>query len=408
MSLREQRSCQDAEDFCFSEVQRFSSSVPRANEIVNGDRRVRVLFFLSRLDLAGTECQAVEIATRLDPAKFRVYFASLFKTGPLVEQIRKIADVHAYFPLTSFKSPSFPLSVFWLARFLRRNRIQILQCFDFYSNVLGALAGRLARVSMVITSRRHIGNFMSRQKIWLEGVAFRLSDHVLTNCRAASDVLVNSGLVKPGKIRVIYNGIDLARYDRLPDLRHTGQPVVGMVANFRPAKDHACFLRAAALVAREHPTVRFVLIGARTQNPEVQETCSELRISHRTNLMGEQPPSRIPEMLSSFSVSVLTSHGEGLPNAVLESMAAGIPVVATAVGGCRELIVDGVTGFLIPPGDSQALAEKILFLLRNPDVAQQMGRAGKARAEVNDYAGVMEQWTNFYLQELKKCGVQRP
>jgi len=367
--------------------------------------KIRIFFFVSRLDLAGTERQAVEIAARLDPAKFDVYFGSFFETGPLAERIRQISKFHIRLRLTGMVGPSFALSVIRLARFLQRNQIQVVQCFDFYTNIVGALAGRIARIPLVVTSRRHIGNTLSHRQVWLETRAFRLSHWVITNCRAAANVLTTAGLVGNERVRTIYNGIDLTNYCDAPDPLRRLRPAVGMLANLRPAKDHACFLQAAAKVARVHPNVRFVLVGARTQNDQVRDACQKLGISGRVDLMGEQPPPRIPQILGSFAVSVLSSHGEGFPNAVLESMAAGVPVIATAVGGCHELIVDGATGFLVPPGNAETLSERISFLLRNPDIAEGMGQAGRLRVmQMNDFTGVMQQWTDFYIEELRsKC-----
>ena len=365
---------------------------------------IRILYFISRLDLAGTEIQAVELARRLDPAKFSFYFASIFQKGPLLEEILRLARSHQHVRLTSFFNPSFPLSVARLARFLQHQQIDILHSFDFYSNLVGTLAGRLARVPLVLASRRHLGKFLTTRQLWAERWAFHLAHRVLANCQSVAHSLIDTQRVRSEKIRVIYNGINLSPYDA--DKMQQGRevlPLVGMLANVRPAKDHGCFLRAAAKVARQFPSARFVLVGSRSQDVAVRSLCERLGIADRVDLLGVQPHEQIPGILGSFAVSVLASHGEGLPNAVLESMAAGRPVVATAVGGCRELIDDRYTGFLVPAGDANQLAEKILFLLQNPGQAATMGRRGREKvARLCDFKIVAEEWENFYRDELMR------
>src|SRR5207244_4233745 len=177
-------------------------------------------------------------------------------------------------------------------------------------------------------------------------------------------------------------------------------PVVGMVANFRYPKDHATFLKAALLVSEKVPTAEFHLIGEGPGEAEARALVDAFALGDRVRFLGALPPEAVWTAMNRFSVSVLSSLSEGMPNVVLESMLAARPVVATAVGGVVEVIEHGETGFVVPPRDANALAASIAALLKDPDGAARMGAAGRAHARatysvdrmVNDF---QELWASL-------------
>jgi glycosyltransferase involved in cell wall biosynthesis len=148
-----------------------------------------------------------------------------------------------------------------------------------------------------------------------------------------------------------------------------------MVARMRPVKGHTFFLEAAARVSREIQDARFILVGDGPLRHEIEDRIARLGISDRVHLLGER--SDASQLVASFDLAVLASLHEGLPNAVMEAMAAGVPVVATAVGGTRELIVDGETGYLVPPADVLALGERISFALQNEEISSAIAERGR-------------------------------
>jgi glycosyltransferase involved in cell wall biosynthesis len=183
---------------------------------------------------------------------------------------------------------------------------------------------------------------------------------------------------------------------------------VGIVAHFRDQKDHPTFLRAAREILKGVPSARFQLVGSGVLEPAIRDLAVRLGIAARTEFFGQLDPDAVRAALARFHVSVLTSkNNEGLPNAVLESMAAGRPVVATAVGGIPEVIDDGVTGYLVPPQDPAAVAERVVALLNDPSLAARMGARGRQKVEREfTLAGMVARFHTLYRDSLAETRAQ--
>jgi glycosyltransferase involved in cell wall biosynthesis len=157
-----------------------------------------------------------------------------------------------------------------------------------------------------------------------------------------------------------------------------GAKLIGLVARLQPVKGHRYFIEAASRIAAVEPKAHFLLVGDGALRREIEEQAARLGAGDRVHLLGDRNDAAL--VPAGFDVAVLASLHEGLPNAVMEAMAAGAPVVATAVGGTTELIIDGATGYLVPPADSDAMARRILDALRNPEWSAQMAAQGRRRA----------------------------
>jgi len=214
--------------------------------------------------------------------------------------------------------------------------------------------------------------------------AWKLAHRVVVNSEAVREQVVSREGMRADRVVVIRNGLDLGEWrtaDRGPN-GGDGDVVVGMVAHFRKMKDHPTFLRAAREILSVVPSVRFHLVGSGTLEGTARDIAQRLGIAAHVDFLGGLEGEALRSAVRRFRVSVLSSKdNEGLPNAVLESMGAGLPVVATAVGGTPELIEDGSTGFLVPPGDAAALAERVVLLLKDPGLARAMGERGRQRVE---------------------------
>jgi glycosyltransferase involved in cell wall biosynthesis len=287
---------------------------------------------------------------------------------------------------------------------MMRRRIHIVQTYGFYSNLPGILAARLALVPAIVASRRDMGDFLTPVQRRLEYAVWRLADRVVVNATAIKESLAESG-VSIQKIVVIPNGVVCHEFfgDDRPNVL---QPRVGMVANFRRQKDHFTFLDAAKIVLSHIPDARFMLIGGGPREHEVSSYAREHGLEGHVDFLGTMTETEVSGVLKSLTVSVLSSHrNEGLPNVVLEAMAASKPVIATDVGGTREAIEDGQTGFLIPPRNAEALAEKVICLLQDRDKAIKMGMAGRRRAEsLFSLSRMRESFENLYAQLLSEKG----
>jgi len=298
-----------------------------------------------------------------------------------------------------------------LTRLMRRERVDIVQSYGFYSNLPAVLAARLARVPVALASRRDMGEFLNGPAPRLERVAFRFATRVVVNANAIREQLVSTRQTGPSKIVVIPTGVDLDRFDlRAPrDEQPTARPpggTVAMVARFRRQKDHPTFLQAARMVLADEPGTTFLLAGDGSLRESTETLARDLGVSGSVRFVGPVEPDAMARFLFGVDVAVLASKGnEGIPNVILEAMAAGKPVVATDTGGCREAVHDGVTGFLVPPGDAGQLAGRVLRLLGDGEMAARMGKAGRGRVESEfSLARMADRFAGLYEGLLRAAG----
>lgn len=351
---------------------------------------LRVLHVVDSLQIGGTEWQCLSLITGLRVPWCRNFLMCLNREGSLLEALRRTRVTSLVLPFSGFHRPAAIKSLLQMVVFMRRERIQIVQAYGFYSNVPALLAGRMAGVPILLASRRDMGEFLSRVHRLTEKGIFRFATRVVVNAAAIRRELLAARQVREDKIVVIPTGVDPSRFDRnisagdqsvRPVWAGTGK-IVAMVARFRRQKDQPTFLRAAKQILSVDPTVVFVLAGDGYLKESTEQFARDLRISQSVWFVGAVAPDEMPAFLRQVDISVLASRSnEGIPNVVLEAMAAGKPVVATDTGGCSEAVVDGVTGFLVPPGDAEELAKRVLRLLRDDSEATLMGKAGRARVE---------------------------
>jgi glycosyltransferase involved in cell wall biosynthesis len=221
----------------------------------------------------------------------------------------------------------------------------------------------------------------SQWRYWLNRFTHPLADRVTCVSQQVADFVAREVGIPSEETVVIPNGVDLHRFDRLPakqEVRRTlGLPndelLVGTVTRLNPVKRLDVLLRAVAALEGVHT----VIVGDGPERRQLEAMADQLGLADRVHLVGHQQDVR--PWLAALGVFVLSSDWEGMSNALLEAMAAGLPIVATAVGGVPEVVVDDATGLLVPPGDPNALAEAITRLLRDPDLRRTMGQAGRAR-----------------------------
>lgn len=278
-------------------------------------------------------------------------------------------------------------------------------------NVMGAIAGRLARVPVIVCSRLSLGNYRDNSSAFA-----RLEDYTdryftLIHCKSEGikDDVMRREPVDPDDLRVIYNGIQTQAFgqpfDREP-LREefglqVGQPVIGMVANLKAYKGHSDLLAAAPDIIERHPETRFLFIGRDDGiQVDLEEQVVKLGIHNHVIFAGERHD--VPRLLQLMTILVSASHEEGFSNTILEAMASGLPVVATRVGGNLEQVADGITGYLVTPSALGELAESINALLDDPDLAQKMGRRALTRVSSNfSHRAVTDQMREFYHEAIE-------
>lgn len=374
--------------------------------------KLNVLQFIGSFHQGGSERQAVQLLKLLsEEAAHNNFIAVLNDEGVLRGAVEKIGFTEIpEFPLTSFYDVNFLRQLRRCVVFLKKNKIDIVHTHDFYTNVFGTAAARLAGVRVKIASKRETGAMRSKVQNRIENRVFKTADAITVNAGAVKNYLAASG-VAPEKIEVIYNGVDLERLaPRETDRRNicenlglpTGENVkfITLVANLRHAvKNQQMFLRAARKVAAKCTDAHFVLAGEGDLKKDLETLAKDLRISANTHFVGGA--AAIPELLSVSFTGVLTSVAEGFSNSILEYMAAKLPVVATNVGGASEAIVEGETGFLVESNDDEALAEKIVLLLENQAAAKRLGETGaKIVAEKFSLAAQLKNVSALYGREF--------
>ncbi|RMH03709.1 MAG: glycosyltransferase [Planctomycetota bacterium] len=349
---------------------------------------VPVLFVLTDLRVGGMERKVVEIVQKIDRRRIRPVVACLKEAGALAPEV-EAAGVPLYSRLIRGRTDFL---VLWrLRRVIRREGIRVVCTVGDGGDRMfwGRLAARLCRLPGIVSTLHSTrnpggGSILDRPNRWL----FGLTDAFVAVAAGAARYLVEEEGFPPEKVVVIYNGVDLDRYTgagreaaRAALGLPADAPVVAHVAAFRPEKAHDVLLRAAARVVARLPAARFLLIGDGPERPRIEALRSELGLEEAVRLLGRR--SDIPELLAAADLAVLCSHPmvETFPNSVLEAMASRRPVVSTRVGSVDEQIEDGVEGFLVPPGDPEALADRILRVLENPGLARRMGEAAREKVE---------------------------
>jgi glycosyltransferase involved in cell wall biosynthesis len=330
----------------------------------------RLVFLLQDLKFGGTQRQALELARRLDRARFQVEVWLLAAGEDLVPMAWRNA-----IPLVRLgrREQVGPLALARLGRRLLTRDIDALLPFTVVPNIWGRVLGRLARVPVIVGNCRGGGAPRRQHERWF----WPLAHHIVCNCRAVERVLREDCGVPEARLITIPNGVDAAYFQpgTGPD---AGPPRVLCVARMAPDKDHDTLLAAFRLTARALPAAELWLLGDGPRLGEVRELAGRLLPEGRVKFL--PPREDLRPLLHQASLLVLSSKTEALPNVVLEAMAAGLPVVATRVGGVPELVVPGRTGWLVDPGDPPGLAAALSRVLADPDGRRALGREGRARA----------------------------
>jgi glycosyltransferase involved in cell wall biosynthesis len=351
---------------------------------------------IDRLAVAGTESQLLVLIRRLDRTRVLPYLCLLDGDDPVSRSLEPDDCPVLRLGVLALLRPRTLGPALRLAAFLRRKRIDVLQVYFPDSTCLGVLAGRLAGVPHIVRARNNLGHDLTPAQQWLGRVYNRLATRTVANCEAARQALLRDEGPRPESVVVLENGVDLERFLAVPPLDPAARPWrVGAVANLRPVKALDVLVRAAAGVSAAHPDATFTVAGEGESRPALERQIMATNLAGRFSLPG--PVRDIPAFLAGIDVAVLCSRAEGMSNAVLEYMAAGRAVVATAVGANVELIADGIHGLLVPPGDPARLARAIDSLLRNPALAARLGDTARRRSrERYSREAMLRRFEDFY------------
>jgi glycosyltransferase involved in cell wall biosynthesis len=369
---------------------------------------MRIFHMVNSLDMGGSEHQMVEVASRQKVRGYQVIVGCLSSKGSLIENLRQSEiSVIEFNPKGALFRPHGIFQLLRLTWFFVRHPFDVVQVHDLYSTLLGVPAAWLARVPVILSCRRDLSHwwwYTPRRRRFLRHVQNR-STYVIANSQAVRDFLVERDGFDPNLIRVIRNGVDLERFTTVrPDRRRlfphleAQSRLIAVVANMNvETKGHADLIRAAAEVSQKFHDAKFLLIGDGAERIRLEAMTAELGLSKTVLFLGLRTD--VPNILACCDLFVLPSWAEGLPNSVLEAMAAGLPVVATRVGGIPEIIDDGENGLLVAPRDSHALAVAILQLLGNEGLAKQLARSAQERAYAQfNFERLLSELDSLYLE----------
>ena len=378
-----------------------------------------VLHIITRLIVGGAQENTMLTADLLDPERWDVDVVSGPQTGPegsLIEEARARGVPLTIEPnlVREVNPVKDLLALLALYRHIRRGRYAVVHTHSGKAGMLGRWAAWLARVPIVIHTvhgwshheRQHL--LARRVFILLEQLTAPITDKLIVVSPRNTEKGLADGIGSPDKYVTIRSGIDLDRF-RTPSRPRQAvraeldvpqdAPVVGTVTRLSPQKAPLDFVKAVARLPSQRPNVHFVMVGDGPLRAEVEAEIRAQGLSERVHLTGLRRD--VPDLMHSFDVFALSSLWEGLPRVLPQAMAAGLPIVATAVDGNAEAVNDDLNGFLTPPGDPQAFAEALLTLLEDPALAARMGQAGLdrvdefgARKMVRDIAALYEELLN--------------
>ncbi|HWE24408.1 MAG TPA: glycosyltransferase [Myxococcales bacterium] len=377
-----------------------------------------VLQIANQFAIGGAEGQFVA-RIRRHPTGFRPVVACIQKKGPNLRPIEELGlSVEEFGLRGSLAQLNTGHQVLRLAAFIAREGVRLVHANDFYANLLAVPAARLAGAK-VIVSRFDLGHWYSRAHHVLEALASRTADAVYTNAQAVREMCVAKEGIPGERVFVIHNGIDLEQFDAakagpllapLPGMETGGdgksrRPCVAIAANLYSVKGHLDFVEALEIVKREVPDVLVLCAGEGPMRTVLEQQIRARGLRDNLVLLGHRLD--VPAILARAHVGVLCSHAEGLSNAIIEYMAASLPVVATAVGGNVELVAEAgsrATGHLVAPRKPKALAERLIGLLRDAPRRAALGAAARAHVEADlTLAAMSEKTGELYEQVVSRA-----
>jgi glycosyltransferase involved in cell wall biosynthesis len=366
---------------------------------VTSTRPRRVVLIDNDLERAGAEIQLLHLAKHLRRQGDAVLLATIL---PIFEfgddpEAASLPLVH----LVTSSRLRMPIAFFNAVRTLRRWKPDVAVSFVYHANVMTRLAGRIARVPIIVSSIRN-ERFGPPRRDWVIRLTDRLADMTTTNSHRAAARLVRDKVVPAARLVVIHNGIDVDSFtpDRVAtealrtELDAGPDAVVWIaVGRLTEQKDFDTLLRAFRIHGAAVPEARLVVVGKGELREQLEALAAELQVSDRVAFLGERTD--VPALMAAADALVLSSAWEGLPNVVMEAMATGLPVVATDVGGVAELVIDGETGFTVPPGSPDHLASAMTTLATYPKERRVgLGAAGQRFVRQHfSLDGALLQWT---------------
>jgi glycosyltransferase involved in cell wall biosynthesis len=365
--------------------------------VAESRRPVRILFIIDSIwGAGGAEMSLLRLVKNLPSNRYDCRVITFHTSDSAKPFIARFPCPVEHWPMKSLVHISILGLTRRLYRFIRDQKIDIVHTFFPTADLWAAPIAKATGFPKLISSRRDMGVFREGWQNWGYRLAAGLFDQVHAVSEQVRHYSIKKDRIDSGRAVVVYNGVDMDDVNvgvSADEMRRTlecapDQKIITTVANIRRVKGIDVLLQAAARVKQAYPDVLFVIAGGFSTTPdnvrfasEVRQLTSALGLEKSVRFLGSS--TRIPELLQASDIFILPSRSEGFSNALLEAMSFALPCIATRVGGNPEVVVDGVTGFLVPPDDVVALADKTLTLLRSAQLRLEFGSAARARVGSN-------------------------
>lgn len=384
-----------------------------ANRIMKVTRkRICAVLVIDDLEYGGAQRQVIELANNMDQDRFDVHVCTLSDYVPLGKQLRNSKDrLHTVVKKNKVDFTVVPR----LARLLKSLNADIVHSYLFSADIASRLAGRLAGTELIIGSNRCANYSPKKRNILAYKMTRGCVDLIIANSKAGAQFDSKMYGQPSSDYRVVYNGVDTEQFrpqDRNAIRNELGIPsekcVIGVFASFKPQKNHSMLFRAFRIILDSFQDTQLLIVGDQLYgnmagtgeyHARIEALIDELGIRHRCTFLGNR--NDVERIYPACDITVLSSLYEGTPNVLLESMACGIPVVATNVCDNSYVVKEGETGFLVELGDMEGMAGHIQTLLENETLRQKMGQ--KARDWVVDEFSLSQlarKTENVYLEAL--------
>lgn len=373
---------------------------------------IRVAYVIDHLRVGGAQRHLLEVVRGLDRDRYALeMWSAAADPGDLASVFeREGVPVRSFGISGTMLSPRTLSAVRRVARDLAARDVQVVHGYLFEGNFLAALAGRLGRRPVTLVSKRSLDRYGRADRRIAAWVSNQLASRVTVNASAVWDVVREHEWCAPGRMVLIPNGVALpasvepsaSRRDA-EDPRGNG-PLVGMVGRLSWKKGYDVALAAFAQLRDALPGVRVDIVGDGELRADLEARAQSLGLGNTVRFLGQRRD--VPELMRGFDCFVLSSLIEGMPNALLEAMAVGRPVVTTSAGGSAEVVVDGECGLVVPPGDAAAIARAVESLLRDPQRARTFGERAERRVrESFSLEAMLRSFDELYTSELARAGV---
>jgi len=345
------------------------------------ENRLKIVFLLNCFDISGVETIIAKTIRGLDPDRYDIRAIALQRRSGALADLLSPLGVHCVD--VDVRSRFDFRALYRLARLIRG--ADVLHTATFHAHILGRLLGRFLGVPVILGSEV-IMAFETPLRLALNRWTAWIPSYLICNAEAVRRYVIDTLKVPADRAVTVYQGVNVEAYPFRRE-RRFAHPVLGTVGRLQSQKGYRYLIEAAVIVRRTHANARWIWIGDGPERPQVEELISMNGLDGVIELAGYSGD--MAENLTRFDYYVHPAIAEGMPYAVVEAMAAGLPVVATDVGGTRELVEHGVSGFVVPPSDPETLAANILALLEDPEGARRLGVAARERIRLHFPEGNM-------------------